>query len=84
MEGKISPANIDRTKITDRIIVTSNRFLSIPRRVVKSSPELPNPAPSDAPRCCNKIAKIISAAEIIVIICKMLSMFILFPLTSFT
>lgn len=50
--------------MTANIIVVIKSDFSKPRRVVYSSPELPKPAPSEAPRCCNKIKTMTKIAEI--------------------
>ena len=63
-EGISSNAKIEKTNT----IVTLKRDLSNPRLVVYNSPEAPNPAPRDAPRCCNKISKILIVADIRVIV----------------
>ena len=54
----------DNTNTTEQIIVVTKSDFSSPRLVVYSSPELPNPAPSDAPRCCNNIKIMVRIAEI--------------------
>ena len=65
------------TKITEKTIVVTNSDLSRPRRVVYNSPLPPKPAPSEAPRCCNRIKTTIKMDEIKIIVCKIAPIFIL-------
>ncbi len=50
-------------KTTVQTMVALNKERSNPRRVVYNSPELPKPAPKDAPRCCNNTSKIVKIAD---------------------
>lgn len=61
---------MDKTKTITKMMVALKSDLSRPRRVVYSSPDAPKPAPSEAPRCCKRIKRILSAAEIKVVVCK--------------
>ena len=54
---------IDEINITTNTMVVTNMDFSRPRRLVYNSPELPNPAPREAPRCCSKIKMIDKNAE---------------------
>ena len=67
---------IDRTNSTTKKMVALNNDLSRPRRVVYNSPLAPKPAPSDAPRCCNRIRSVLKTAEIKVTVSKMFPKFI--------
>ena len=56
-------ARIDNTNTVTITIVALNRDFSRPRRSVFNSPDPPKPAPSEAPRCCNRINKIDKIAD---------------------
>ena len=61
--GTNNRQRIDIMKTTVQTMLALNKERSNPRRVVYNSPELPKPAPKDAPRCCNNTSKIVKIAD---------------------
>lgn len=59
---------MENMKTREKKIVVLNKDFSKPRRVRKSSPLPPKPAPSEAPRCCKRIRTIDKIAEITVVV----------------